>query len=166
MAKIRLDQRVFDLGLTESRERARTSVMAGLVYVILAIMVKISGVRWIDKLMPPVIIGPTVAIIGLSLAGNAISDLGTSSSEGGSVYVCLICGLVTLFVTVLVSTYGKRMMKLIPFIIGILAGYFVASLFALIGNNTGYAVTTIDGNTESSNASVNYGTTSVTFETE
>ena len=61
----------------------------------------------------------------------------TSSSEGGSVYVCLICGLVTLFVTVLTSTYGKRMMKLIPFIIGILAGYFCASLFALIGKNTG-----------------------------
>ncbi len=115
------------------------AVMAGLVYVILAIIVKVSGVKWIDKLMPPVIIGPTVAIIGLSLAANAIGDLGTSSSEGGSVYVCLICGLVTLFVTVLVSTYGKRMMKLIPFIIGILAGYFCASLFALIGNNTGNA---------------------------
>ena len=111
--------------------------IAGLVYVILAVIVKVSGVKWIDKLMPPVIIGPTVAIIGLSLAGNAIGDLMTSSVEGGSVYVCLICGLVTLFVTVLTSTYGKNMAKLIPFIIGILAGYFCASLFALIGNNTG-----------------------------
>ena len=111
--------------------------IAGLVYVILAIFVKVSGVKWIDKLMPPVIIGPTVAIIGLSLAGNAIGDLMTSSVEGGSVYVCLICGLVTLFVTVLTSTYGQNMAKLIPFIIGILAGYFCASLFALIGNNTG-----------------------------
>ena len=111
--------------------------IAGLVYVILAIFVKVSGVKWSDKLMPPVIIGPTVAIIGLSLAGNAIGDLMTSSVEGGSVYVCLICGLVTLFVTVLTSTYGKNMAKLIPFIIGILAGYFCASLFALIGNNTG-----------------------------
>ena len=111
--------------------------IAGLVYVILAVIVKVSGVKWIDKLMPPVIIGPTVAIIGLSLAGNAIGDLMTSSSEGGSVYVCLICGLVTLFVTVLTSTYGKNMAKLIPFIIGILAGYFCASLFALIGKNTG-----------------------------
>ena len=111
--------------------------IAGLVYVILAIFVKISGVKWIDKLMPPVIIGPTVAIIGLSLAGNAIGDLMTSSVEGGSVYVCLICGLVTLFVTVLTSTYGKNMAKLIPFIIGILAGYFCASIFALIGKNTG-----------------------------
>jgi uracil permease len=94
-------------------------------------------VKWINKLMPPVIIGPTVAIIGLSLAGNAIGDLMTSSVEGGSVYVCLICGLVTLAVTVLASTYGKNMVKLIPFIIGILAGYLCASIFALIGNATG-----------------------------
>jgi len=113
------------------------ALIAGMVYVIIAIVVKFCGVKWIDKLMPPVIIGPTVAIIGLSLAGNAIGDLMTSSVEGGSVYVCLICGLVTLFVTVLTSTYGKNMAKLIPFIIGILAGYFCASIFALIGKNTG-----------------------------
>ena len=110
------------------------AAIAGLVYVILAIAVRVSGVKWIDKLMPPVIIGPTVAIIGLSLAANAIGDLNTSSVEGGSVYVCLICGLVTLFVTVLVSTYGKKMLRLIPFIIGILAGYLCASIFALLGN--------------------------------
>lgn len=48
---------------------------AGLVYVVIAIAVKISGVKWINKLMPAVVIGPTVSIIGLSLAGNAISDL-------------------------------------------------------------------------------------------
>ncbi len=113
------------------------ALIAGLVYVIIAIVVKFCGVRWIDKLMPPVIIGPTVAIIGLSLAGNAIGDLMTSSVEGGSVYVCLICGLVTLAVTVLASTYGKKMAKLIPFIIGILAGYLCASIFALIGRSTG-----------------------------
>ncbi len=113
------------------------AMIAGLVYVIIAVVVKIAGVKWIDKLMPPVIIGPTVAIIGLSLAGNAIGDLMTPSVEGGSVYVCLICGLVTLAVTVLTSTYGKHMIKLIPFIIGILAGYLCASVFALIGKNTG-----------------------------
>ena len=115
------------------------AVIAGLVYVVIAIVVKFCGVNWIDKLMPPVIIGPTVAIIGLSLAGNAIGDLSSSSVEGGSVYVCLICGLVTLAVTMLCSTYGKRMMKLIPFIIGILAGYLCASVFAIIGNATGNA---------------------------
>ena len=119
------------------------AAIAGLVYVIIAIVVKFCGVKWIDKLMPPVIIGPTVAIIGLSLAGNAIGDLQTSSVDGGSVYVCLICGLVTLFVTVLVSTYGKKMSRLIPFIIGILAGYACASIFALIGKATGNAALTV-----------------------
>ena len=54
------------------------ALIAGLVYVIIALIVKFCGVKWIDKLMPPVIIGPTVAIIGLSLAGNAIGDLMTS----------------------------------------------------------------------------------------
>ena len=113
------------------------ALMAGLVYVIIAIVVKFCGVNWIGKLMPPVIIGPTVAIIGLSLSGNAVGDLMKSSVEGGSTYVCLVCGLCTLAVTMLCSTYSKRIGKLIPFIIGILAGYALASLFALIGKATG-----------------------------
>lgn len=119
------------------------AAIAGLVYVVLAIVVKFCGVKWIDKLMPPVVIGPTVAIIGLSLAGNAIGDLMRSSVEGGSSYVAMICGLVTLAVTMLCSTYGKKMMKLVPFIIGILAGYIVASVFAFIGNATGNAALTV-----------------------
>ena len=79
------------------------AIFAGLVYVIIAIVVKVSGVNWINKLMPAVVIGPTVAIIGLSLAGNAIGDLNTSNIEGGSSYVTIICGLVTLIVTTLCS---------------------------------------------------------------
>lgn len=111
--------------------------MAGLVYVIIAIIVKVCGVEWINRLMPPVIIGPTVAIIGLSLSGNAIGDLMKSSVEGGSTYVALICGLFTLAVTMLYSTYGKKVGRLIPFILGILGGYILATLFAIIGNLTG-----------------------------
>ena len=109
------------------------ALMAGLVYVIIAVIVKFCGVKWIDKLMPPVIIGPTVSIIGLSLSGNAVGDLMKTSVEGGSVYVALICGLVTLAVTMLCSTYSKKIGRLIPFIIGIAAGYALASIFALIG---------------------------------
>ena len=133
---------------------------AGLVYVVIAIAVKISGVKWINKLMPAVVIGPTVSIIGLSLAGNAISDLTQGKVmvdsveqivENGAIvdkvtqvsaaspYVALICGLVTLFTVILCSVYGKKMMKLIPFIIGILAGYVAAAIFTVIGiktNNT------------------------------
>ena len=110
------------------------ALMAGLVYVILAIVVKCCGVEWINKLMPPVIIGPTVAIIGLSLSGNAVGDLVKSSAANGSTYVALICGLFTLAITMLFSTYGKKVGRLIPFILGILAGYLLATLFALIGN--------------------------------
>ncbi|MCR4953227.1 MAG: hypothetical protein K6A43_04050 [Treponema sp.] len=113
------------------------ALMAGLVYIIIAIVVKVCGVKWIDKLMPPVIIGPTVAIIGLTLSGNAVGDLMKSNVEGGSTYVALICGLVTLASTMLCSTYGKKIGRLIPFIFGILAGYVCASIFALIGKITG-----------------------------
>ncbi len=188
------------------------AAMAGLVYVAIAIAVKFAGVGWLNKLMPAVVIGPTVAIIGLSLAGNAVGDLQktnyttyyneadyqvvaldatdyvfdkeentyalntkdagsttyvvlekdadvtkpipadkvrgditvtvdkdgnkTLSANYGSVYVALICGLITLAVTTLCSTYGKKMMKLIPFIIGILSGYAAATIFAVIGNLT------------------------------
>ena len=117
------------------------AVFAGLVYVVIAIAVKLAGVDWINKLMPAVVIGPTVAIIGLSLAGNAVGDLqkGSYLVEGNptaSVYVALICGLVTLAVTMICSVYGKKMMKMIPFIIGILAGYVVALIFTIVGNTT------------------------------
>ena len=114
------------------------ALFAGLVYVVIALIVKVAGVAWINKLMPAVVIGPTVAIIGLSLAGNAIGDL---TNSGGSVptspYVCIICGLVTLFVTMICSVFGKKMMKMIPFIIGICCGYIVAAIFTLIGSSTG-----------------------------
>ena len=110
------------------------AIFGGLVYVVIAIIVKFSGVNWINKLMPAVVIGPTVAIIGLSLAGNAIGDLNTSNIESGSSYVAIICGLVTLFVTILCSTYGKKTAKLIPFIIGIFSGYLTASIFYVIGS--------------------------------
>ncbi len=109
------------------------AVFAGLVYVVIAIVVKFVGVGWINKLMPAVVIGPVVSIIGLSLAGNAIGDLQKVNIESGSSYVAVICGLVTLIVTTVASTYGKKMAKLIPFIIGILAGYATASVFYIIG---------------------------------
>ena len=109
------------------------AVFAGLVYVVIAIIVKFAGVKWINKLMPAVVIGPTVAIIGLSLAGNAVGDLQTAPA-GGDTRIAVVCGLVTLAVTMLCSVFGKKTMKLIPFIIGILAGYAVALVFTVIGN--------------------------------
>lgn len=114
------------------------ALFAGLVYVVIAIVVKFAGVEWINKLMPAVVIGPTVAIIGLSLAGNAIGDLTNSAGTvATSPYICIICGLVTLFVTMTASIYGKKMAKMIPFIIGICSGYAVAAIFTAIGSACG-----------------------------
>ena len=117
---------------------------AGLVYVVIAIVIKFAGVKWINKLMPTVVIGPTVALIGLSLAVNAVNDLyagkvmvekveqviedgvivdKVSMVSGCSPYVAIICGLITLFAIFAFSVYGKKTLKLIPFILGIGVGY-------------------------------------------
>ncbi len=109
------------------------AIFAGLVYVIIAVIVKFAGVAWIDKIMPAVVIGPTVAIIGLSLAGNAVGDAVNAGANGFNMdlngIICLLCALVTLATTIACSVYGKKLMKMIPFILGILAGYLVASIF-------------------------------------
>ena len=117
---------------------------AALVYVILAVVVKSAGIKWINKVMPAVVIGPTVALIGLSLAGAAINDVfsyGNKISFGLSSYfemtpsawVSVACAMVTFAVVVLCSVYGKKMLKLIPFILGIAAGYVVALILTFIG---------------------------------
>ncbi len=134
------------------------AVFAGLVYVVIALIIKFAGTKWIDKIMPAVVIGPTVAIIGLSLAGNAIGDLMKGNVSVSVVseqvvqhlvngelvtetlmvpstqmlcspFIALLCGLVTLAVTIVCSVYGKKLMKMIPFIIGILSGYALAAIF-------------------------------------
>ncbi|MBR3836775.1 MAG: uracil-xanthine permease [Clostridia bacterium] len=117
------------------------ALFAGLVYTVIALVVKFVGVGWINKLMPTAVIGPTVALIGLSLASAAVNDVfsyGPKDGNGafimtGNIWVSLICALVTLFVVVLCSTYGSKMTRLIPFIIGVLAGYAVALIFTVIG---------------------------------
>ena len=130
------------------------ATMAGLVYVIIALIIKFAGVAWINKLMPVVVIGPTVALIGLSLAVNAVNDLTVGKVmveeivqeikegvivdkvnmvSGCSPYVALVCGLATLFAIFAFSVYGKKMAKLIPFVLGIGVGYVVASIFTVIG---------------------------------
>ncbi len=132
------------------------SLFAGSVYVVLAVIIKFVGTDWVAKLMPPVIIGPTVAIIGLSLAGNAMGDIVSLSGaiidgvlspakvngvwvniHGEYNLVALFCGLVTFFTVVIFSTQKRfKMMKLIPFVLGIAAGYIVATIFTGIGYAT------------------------------
>ena len=118
------------------------AVCAGLVYVAIAIIVKFAGVNWLNKIMPVAVIGPTVTIIGMSLAGNAVGDLskGSVTDAAGlpvaSPLIAILCGLITLVTVVLCSTYGKKTAKLIPFIIGILTGYAACGIFTIIGYAT------------------------------
>jgi len=93
------------------------SVVAGLVYVLIAIVIHFTGTNWVDKLMPPVIIGPTVALIGLSLAGSAMGDIVKANSStlyGSDNLVALLCGLIAFFVIVICSTQ-KRVKWLVLF---------------------------------------------------
>ncbi len=114
------------------------AAFAGLVYVVIALFIERIGVDWVNRIMPPVVIGPTVAIIGLSLAANAVGDLQTSSLTGERTQFAVLVGIVALLGVMLASTYGKSHAKMIPFIIGILAGYIVAAILTFIGVQTGY----------------------------
>ena len=113
------------------------SIFAGLVYVVIALVIHFAGTKWVSKLLPPVIIGPTVALIGLSLAGSAMGDIVKAS--GAAVHntynlIGLLCGLVA-FITIVICSSQKKFktMKLIPFIIGIGAGYVCAAFFSIFG---------------------------------
>ena len=113
------------------------AIVGGLVYVALAVVVHFVGTAWVSKLMPPVIIGPTVTLIGLSLAGNAMGNIvkadGAQSLAGYNL-VALLCGLVAFFTIIICSVQKKYTMpKLIPFVIGIAVAYGVASIFTVIG---------------------------------
>jgi len=122
------------------------AVCAGLVYVIISAIVKIAGVNWLNKIMPVAVIGPTVTIIGLSLAGNAVGDVLKFSEfdtvnkvyvMGTKGWIGLICAMITLLGVIISSAYGKRTLKLIPFIIGILSGYAACGIFTIIGHIAG-----------------------------
>lgn len=129
------------------------SVFAALVYVIIALVVKAVGADWLNKLMPPVIIGPTVALIGLSLSvsamnnlmnisGDATSDVMNQPIVGGFYQVstassynllAIAVGIVTFLIVVFASVKGNKTMKLFPFVIGVLGGYVLAAVITLIG---------------------------------
>ena len=106
----------------------------GLVYVVVALIIRVAGVNWLNKLLPPVVIGPVVMVIGLSLAGSAIGNLTTASGSGSSYnLVAILCGLIAMATTALCAHYGKKTIALIPFVLGMGAGYIAAVVFTLIG---------------------------------
>ena len=110
------------------------SLFAGCVYVVIAIIIKFVGANWINKLMPPVIIGPTVALIGLSLSGSAMNNLmNVAASAENYNLLAIFVGLVTFFIVIIASVKGSKSLKMFPFIIGVVGGYALASIFTAFG---------------------------------
>ena len=112
------------------------AVFAGLVYVVIALIIKATGSEWVNKLLPPVVIGPTVALIGLSLCGSAVNNLNNTAAGTYNLWAILV-GVIAFLITVYASTKGSKGMKMIPFIIGVLGAYLVALVMTLIGRSAG-----------------------------
>lgn len=111
---------------------AMTGIMAvGLIYVIVAIIIHFIGKDWLDKLLPPIVIGPMIMVIGLGLAPSAISQIGLTSGTSLE-WKTLVVAVVAFLVTALVMTKAKGFFKIIPFLVGIIAGYIMAIVLGMV----------------------------------
>lgn len=104
-------------------------VLVGLVYVVVALVVKLIGTKWIDRLLPPIVIGPMIMVIGLGLANSAVTNAGFI--KDGTVQQITVA-IVTFLITAFINTKAKGFLKIIPFLFGIIGGYIVAVLFGLV----------------------------------
>ena len=104
-------------------------VLVGLVYVAVAFAVKLIGTKWIDRLLPPIVIGPMIMVIGLGLANSAVTNAGFI--KDGTVQQITVA-IVTFLITAFINTKAKGFLKIIPFLFGIIGGYIVAVLFGLV----------------------------------
>ena len=111
---------------------AMTGIMAvGLIYIIVSIIIKFAGKEWLEKILPPVVIGPMIMIIGLGLAPSAIGQIGLSDGTSFD-WKTLVVALTSFLVTAIVMTKAKGFFKIIPFLVGIIAGYVVAICLGMI----------------------------------
>lgn len=109
-----------------------TGIMSvGLVYMIVAFIIRLCGKDWVKKLLPPIVVGPMIMIIGLGLAPTAISYIGIDGSKAVN-YKELIVAIVTFLTTVIVALKGKKFLKVIPFLVGIGVGYITSMILGLI----------------------------------
>ena len=104
-------------------------VLVGLVYVVVALAVKLIETKWIDRLLPPIVIGPMIMVIGLGLANSAVTNAGFI--KDGTVQQISVA-IVTFLITAFINTKAKGFLKIIPFLFGIIGGYIVAVLFGLV----------------------------------
>ena len=104
-------------------------VLVGLVYVVVALAVKLIGTKWIDRLLPPIVIGPMIMVIGLGLANSAVTNAGFI--KDGTVQQITVA-IVTFLITAFINTKAKGFFKIIPFLFGIIGGYIAAVVFGLV----------------------------------
>ena len=104
-------------------------VLVGLVYVVVALAVKLIGTKWIDRLLPPIVIGPMIMVIGLGLANSAVTNAGFI--KDGTVQQITVA-IVTFLITAFINTKAKGFLKIIPFLFGIIGGYIAAVLLGLV----------------------------------
>ena len=105
-------------------------ISVGIVYILCSLLVRWFGKEWLNKLLPPIIVGPMIMIIGLSLAPNAIEQIGLSN--GVVVWKSLVVAVTSFLVTALVAIYGRGFIKVVPFLIGIIVGYVLSIVFGMV----------------------------------
>lgn len=109
---------------------AQTGVfISGIVYILVAIAIHFAGTNWIDKLLPPIVIGPMIMVIGLGLSSSAVANAGFVA-EGDVRNI--VVAVATFLITALVQTRAKGFFKIIPFLVGIVGGYIVAALLGIV----------------------------------
>lgn len=118
------------VGALGSFNGAFTGIMiVGAIYIVFALVISKIGSEWLKKLLPPVVVGPMIIIIGMSLAGVAISSSGLDGLSGIAVPIVAVISFATV---VVISIFGKGFIKVIPFLIAIIVGYIFAAIFGLV----------------------------------
>ena len=119
---------------------AQGAIAGGLVYLIVALIVRFAGNEWIDKILPPIVVGPIIMVIGLSLATTAVNDV--MFKDGKYQFTYLLIGLVTLLAVILFNIYGRGLISIIPILLGLIVGYCLAFV---LGAVTGQEIISFSG---------------------
>ncbi|WP_419242107.1 uracil-xanthine permease family protein [Pediococcus pentosaceus] len=117
---------------------AQGTISVGVVYLIVALLISWMGSDWLDKILPPIVVGPIIMVIGLSLAGTAATDATMRSVGSQSVYDIkyFIIALATLLITIVFNMYLKGFISLIPILLGLIAGYLIALVMGVVDLST------------------------------
>lgn len=109
---------------------AQGAMTTGLVYLIVSLIIKKIGSDWLDKILPPIVVGPVVMVIGLGLAANAANNAMYNNNVYDFKYIAV--ALITLGLTIFYNMFFKGFLGLIPILLGIVSGYLVALAFGII----------------------------------